>query len=153
MRDVLAETVLMQPGDAGPLNPSSRADGTTLYPGQAISNEFGRQKLAELTGAPSNLPTLVVATPRSGSGDYKNQFSGYLYNEENEDADNNRIMMSTTQSGKKFSLGNSAHSRQPETNMVWMTPASDDSRNPSNLALSQGYIGTNGNPMLAQPPR
>merc|ERR1719440_913827 len=46
MRDVLAETVLMQPGDAEPLKPSSRADGTTLYPGQAISNEFGRQKLA-----------------------------------------------------------------------------------------------------------
>lgn len=146
MKQIMAETILMVPGDAEPYKPSNRTDGTTLFPGQPM----------KIMDEPSNLPTLVTATPKIGGDELKNvtfEALGDLDDMRRSETSqqSQQLVMGTPANrngGKRFGLNETKGSKSSNgaTNMAWMptSPTGADGPSPSSVAIAQGWVGNDG---------
>jgi len=141
MMAVMAETVLMVPGDAKPYKPTSRSDGTSNFPGQASKVPASREETL------ANLPTLVTATPRSGSSEGKT-FANALDEDMQalgiEQSQNLMLGASSGRGTKRFGLASTGSPSPSNTAFTNASPVAVDNRSPSDIAMQQGWIGQDG---------
>jgi hypothetical protein len=138
MKAVMAETVLMFPGDAEPYKPTSRSDGSTLWPSQPVKGA-DNQELA----IANTLPTLVTATPRSSMSSGTDGMKNFS-NDAFEPALVNDQRFGSTRS-KRFGLQSqtSTGSAMQASNMAWLpsSPQGLQDRSPSAVAMAHGWVG------------
>jgi len=142
MKAVMAETILMVPGDAQPFKASHRTDGTAMY-----------QSQGQLTMGPGGVPTLVQIPDRDNK----------LYDEYDgpdrrgisfEDSQRNQTLMlqnsPSKKSGKRFGFENHSAVVASTSGNAWM-PASPSSQSPSNIAQGRGAPQHTGHPPGSRP--
>jgi hypothetical protein len=146
MKAVMAETVLMVPGDAQPFKPTQRSDGSTMYPDQPAKQ---LPAIMERSASDGNLPTLVRVQTNAAELNYYDNY-------ESPTGRDNQLSMRSSK-GKRFGLGEKAFTSNALASpgathtgtLAWMAQSPESGPSPSSVAMTQGYIGTPSN--WAQP--